>query len=508
MYFADTLQSYYGHRIETIQGRAPASLVQGRTVSAMLADAYSFLVFYHVAKAVIAEFPVVQARYPDGPARARELPQDYEDALKRLHPLLGLLEDRITKGHHQTICASEAVRPGITIRSTDPTFRHHEIGFASRFDDKLYTFMTILLQEQQTFLWQVSRVFDQLDRVTQDPAAHRRVSPLIASLLSQWGVVNDCKSILEWHRPAVERTEELHDGVKQRLQKWIPLLEPVLPGLRPDPQLSARAFPVSSFIYPKGPRNSAWAGKCTDVDKVFAAFWKTADRVLLEKFGREVVALGTRLVEPFAIAPTDWAAIAAPKVTVRPKPAPEALIPFGGAEQISAVKEEVATAAKRKAKTRGVPMTAAEEPQSQQIREQPTVPPTTAVSAKAYKVLSTLFNAAKDEEVALQQSSVAWKDIQATFVHLGFELHKTRGSAWTFEHSDGPKSVTVHEPHPESTMRFWDVRRFGRRLTKRFGWTLESFVPDLAPQQVVNFPCLTSGYKPKIPRDVRLSGRL
>ncbi|KAJ7720160.1 hypothetical protein B0H16DRAFT_1793617 [Mycena metata] len=196
MYLSETLQSYYDHRIETIHGETPSSLIQGRTVSAMLADAYSFLTFYHVAKAIIEDFRVVQSKYPDGPARGRELPPAYEEAFRRLHPILGLIEERVTKAHHQTICSSAALRVGITIDSTDASFRIHKFAFASRPDDKLYTFMTILLQEEQTHMWQVGRIFDQLDRITQDPAAHQRISPLIANLLAHWGVANDCKTIL------------------------------------------------------------------------------------------------------------------------------------------------------------------------------------------------------------------------------------------------------------------------------------------------------------------------
>jgi hypothetical protein len=43
IYLAENLQAYYEHRIETLHGKAPQSLVQGRTVSLMLTDAYAFL---------------------------------------------------------------------------------------------------------------------------------------------------------------------------------------------------------------------------------------------------------------------------------------------------------------------------------------------------------------------------------------------------------------------------------------------------------------------------------
>ncbi|KAJ7290566.1 hypothetical protein C8J57DRAFT_1493274 [Mycena rebaudengoi] len=324
--FAENLQAYYEHRIETRHGKAPQSLVQGRTVSLMLTDAYAFLAYYHIAKEIIHDFRIVQANFQSGPVRARELMKEYEDALKKLHPILGLLEERVSKAHHQMI---------ITIRSTDAAFRQHEFTFASRPDDKLNTFLTSLLQEDKTHLWQ-------------DPAAHRRISPLIASILSQWGVINDCKSILASHRPAVDATELLPAGVEQ--------------------PLAARVFPISNFTYPKGPRDSTWAAKCEDVDAVFAAFWKAADRFLIKRFVL-----------------MSWSSLVAPKVPLRTMPKAAALVPFGGAEQGPEVKEEP-SAPKAKPKTRGVAAITVKGKGNEQATETSVDIAPTPVSARVYKV--------------------------------------------------------------------------------------------------------------------------
>ncbi|KAJ7194963.1 hypothetical protein GGX14DRAFT_677760 [Mycena pura] len=448
-YFAETLQAYYEHRFETLHGKVPPqSIIQSRTVSLMLTDVYAFLAYYHIAKEIIHDFRIVQAKFPNGPPRARELTKEYEDALKKLHPVSGLLEERI-KTHRQTLSSSPALRSGIIVRSTDAAFRRHEFSFASRPDDKLIP----------------------------PPIG---VSPLVASILSHWGVINDCKSILAYHRPAVPATELLPAGVKLRLQKWRPFIGPKAnSGIGPDgdPALAARAFPISNFTYPKGPRDRAWAVKCEDVDAAFAAFWKTADRYLIKSCGKELFALGAQVVGPFIDAPTNWLSLVAPKVPVRAMPKAEALVPFGGVQQGPEMKEET-SAPRAKPKKRGVAATTVEGEDNEQATETSVATAPTPVSARVYKVFSTLFKAAKDEDVALQQSSVAWKDIQIAFTQIGFELHKTRGSAWTFRDPEGHKTVIVHEPHPESTMRFWEARRFGRRLTRKFGWTLQSFIVD------------------------------
>ncbi|KAJ7506566.1 hypothetical protein B0H11DRAFT_1706585 [Mycena galericulata] len=478
MYLAETLQSYYQHRLETILGEAPASLIQSRAVRLMLTDAYASFSYYHVAKATIEEFRIVQIRYPNGVARACELPPEYENAVMSFYPILGLLEARITKLHNQTICSSSALRSGLSVRCTDSNFGKHEMMFKPQPSNGLYTYLTLLLQEDQTHLWQVARIFDQIDRITEDPDQHRRISPLIANLLSQWGVVNECKTILEWHRPAVQDSESIPEGVQKRLKKWVPLLASITEGNGPEPNLASKAFPVSRFMYPKGPRNAAWAGKCQHVDSDFTSFWKAADPWLAKACGDELFTLGKRAMAPFAVVPTNWMELAAPRLPVQPgnSPSAAAVLPFGGASQ-TPVTKETNQIPKQKLKTRGVPSVPAEDVDDGSEPAENSVT-ATPVSAKVYKVFSTLFNAAEDEEIALQQSSVAWKDIQTAFAQLDFTLHKTRGSAWIFRHPDGRRSVNVHEPHPEPTMRFWDARRFGRRLTRRFEWTLDSFVLD------------------------------
>jgi hypothetical protein len=131
IYLAETLQSYYDHRIETLLNKAPAPLIQSRATMPMLSDAYTFLAVYisffplylcahhpqyfHTAKGVIKKIRVVQQSFPNGVPRARELPAEYENALMMLYPIFALLEDRIRKGHHQTICGSPAMRAGESI---------------------------------------------------------------------------------------------------------------------------------------------------------------------------------------------------------------------------------------------------------------------------------------------------------------------------------------------------------------------------------------------------------
>ncbi|KAJ7601995.1 hypothetical protein B0H17DRAFT_1222925 [Mycena rosella] len=418
IYLVDTIQSYYDHRLETILGKALQALVQNRAVSLMLSDACTFLAHYRVAMAIVEEFRDVQTQYPNGARRGRELPAEYENALMKFHPILGSLETHLTKVHHQTFCSSSALSTGRTVRCTDPAFAKNEAGFTSRPQDKF---------------------------ITQDPAQHQRISPLIANLLSQWGIVNDCKYILDWHRPPVGASESHEDAFRRRLPNWHPLLAPIVSGAAPLAHLADKAFPVSRFMYPKGPRDTNWALRCQRVDETFTAFWKAADH---------------------------WVALGKPKTSLDPRVSPAALVPFDGAVQTPAAQERTV---KAKPKARGVTAIGTEDTDTApEAAEDVVTTPPTPVSARVYKVANVIFS----EQIAIQQSSVAWKDILTAFVQINFSLHQTRRSAWTFRHLNGQLSIIVHAPHPESMMRFWDARRFGRRLAQRFGWTLASFVVD------------------------------
>ncbi|KAJ7471124.1 hypothetical protein FB451DRAFT_1473261 [Mycena latifolia] len=473
MYLAETIQSYCDHRSDAIVGKAPSVLIQNRAVSLMLSDAYSFLapVLIQIDSFIMWRGLLLMSFAPfrqDSPMVFPELATSRRSTPPNI--LLVFCSERRPHRDLDGFCLCK-----------------NDVKFTRKPGDKLYTFMLILLQEQETHLWKVARIFDQLDRTTRDPVEHQRISPLIASLLSQWGVVNDCKTILDWHRSAVEASEELQQGVQQRLQKWHPLLASIISGAVQATDLAGKAFPLSRFMYPKGTRNPEWAFKCKRVDDAFAAFWTAADRPPAQMCGKDLFALGTRVVAPSAVEPTDWVALGAPKVpTGRRKPTPAALMPFGGAAQTSVAREAV-PAVKAKPKTRGVAAIGPEDidraPEVPENLGAP-VPTRMAVSAKAYKVFS-LFNAVKDEEIVLQQGSVPWKDIQTAFAQLDFGGPRigvdVPSPRWTAE------SLTVHEPHPEPTMRFWEARRFGRRLTRtlfmRSGGGEGTFVNNTKPRQ-------------------------
>lgn len=115
-----------------------------------------------------------------------------------------------------------------------------------------------------------------------------------------------------------------------------------------------------------------------------------------------------------------------------------------------------------------------EDPTSQQQ------PPRFAVKARAYKVFSTLFYTPTPHT---QPCDVNWTDFRHAMNIIGFVSVKLHGSAWSFtpkgqghDESFQHASINFHEPHPSSKLGFMVARRYGRRLTRNYGLSGESFV--------------------------------
>ncbi|KAH9896314.1 hypothetical protein F4778DRAFT_783591 [Xylariomycetidae sp. FL2044] len=105
-------------------------------------------------------------------------------------------------------------------------------------------------------------------------------------------------------------------------------------------------------------------------------------------------------------------------------------------------------------------------------------PPCFEVKARVLKVLRTTIYPSMPGSHA---GEVNWPDLWYAMDAIGFEPTKLRGSAWSLVpcndelHVSG-RTITCPEPHPSTRGAFWEARRFGRRLTRKYGLTGDSFV--------------------------------
>lgn len=126
---------------------------------------------------------------------------------------------------------------------------------------------------------------------------------------------------------------------------------------------------------------------------------------------------------------------------------------------------------KVKVKTRGV----ARPPDTPQaIEEAKTAEAESAqieVDARALKTFRNLFF---NPNVSATPGEIPWKEFRHAMNAAGFEPNKLYGSAWQFQ---SPASTLVfHEPHPNPKIPIRQARRMGRRLSRAFGWDIDTFV--------------------------------
>ncbi|KAF9696333.1 hypothetical protein EKO04_005368 [Ascochyta lentis] len=129
---------------------------------------------------------------------------------------------------------------------------------------------------------------------------------------------------------------------------------------------------------------------------------------------------------------------------------------------------------KTKQKTRG-PATLEQDTNSSPINPPFSDPaPSYTVDRRARKVFKTLFHSPESRD---QPGEVIWPDFLHAMVSVGFGAEKLQGSAWHFTPATlaAERSIQFHEPHPGNKLPFKWARRYGRRLTRAFGWTSASF---------------------------------
>ncbi|TQV93464.1 hypothetical protein IF1G_08042 [Cordyceps javanica] len=133
------------------------------------------------------------------------------------------------------------------------------------------------------------------------------------------------------------------------------------------------------------------------------------------------------------------------------------------------------TQPKIKTKTRGVPSVAPAATHEAPEPEDPDPQPTFRVDARTLKVFRTIFY---DPDVTSTPGSVIWIDFLHAMVSTGFRAEKLYGSVWHFSPTklDVERSIHFHEPHPKGKLSFEVARRYGRRLTRAYGWSGSMFI--------------------------------
>ncbi|TFK31363.1 hypothetical protein BDQ12DRAFT_671927 [Crucibulum laeve] len=449
-YLHEQILLYLEHRLETLcLPPAPQSLVYNRAIKGLLLDAYGNLTHWDSAKKSLTTLDKVLADEPSWPLpHARRLPGAYQRGFQELRATFRAMEQELMVDFPKIVASSPQMRQFFKIRFLDSNYGKNELsGFPPR-NDRLMEIMSILINPQQTHLWQIARLYDELDQLMGNSNQHSRISPLLAHKLSRIGVINDAKVLIDAHRPKIseEDSKETQDRTEWRI--------------------------LFLNFYTQEDQNMDWAHRCEMVDEAFNAFWLKANEQLKRILGLPIYNLGNDIVKPYIGRKTNWVTLVSSKPAPKGQQAPAVVLPFGGAEQSSQiVADEVSATIPRKKKKQAVARSVSPDAMQKNIdgisiSEGASNTPI-LVSARTLKTFSMLFQLTDNEQLVSQSGSIAW----------------TEGSA--FSKPEVPRrslitqmervSPVFHEPHPEASLSFWRARNFWRRLQRRFGWSSETF---------------------------------
>lgn len=134
-------------------------------------------------------------------------------------------------------------------------------------------------------------------------------------------------------------------------------------------------------------------------------------------------------------------------------------------------------ALRTKTKTRGTAKAPTPSLAAPEAAAAPDTPPLQfAVDARSLKVFRLLFFTPNVNDTP---GEAPWIDFVHAMNGVGFEAKIVYGSVWQFQPTDPDdrvtRSIQFHEPHPVRRIPFRIARRMGRRLTRTFGWSAETF---------------------------------
>jgi hypothetical protein len=96
---------------------------------------------------------------------------------------------------------------------------------------------------------------------------------------------------------------------------------------------------------------------------------------------------------------------------------------------------------------------------------------TITVKQDTLSVVRKMFPAPRTR---VDKGTVRWINLVQALKDCGMAATQGAGSVVNFENKDG--HISIHSPHPETTVDAIKLRSYGQRLGKWFGWTNETFV--------------------------------
>ncbi|KAH7308418.1 hypothetical protein B0I35DRAFT_441908 [Stachybotrys elegans] len=369
----------------------------------------------------------------------------------------------------------------------------------------IWLLQTLWEDDHNLFLMRMPFVLDELERLLSNELRMKHlISTSIATQIGRLSTVGHCLRQLEMYQPwargfqdaLVSREGSLKEEFATITGPWVQLIKAMHernPKLR---QVAKMCESTEKFEYPSTKRRTReTTGVMIQAERNLDQLWDSIDRLLHEDAGgSEGMAVKQALSRPRSMHRTvEW---------VEPKPVPNdqqklidsdaellykplSTLYFGHNEQNSGklpdLSRDKITSTRTKAKKST--MMEAKLKETFVAASSTTSNPTAAiqferikVDARALKVFRVLFY---NPAMTSTPGEISWKDFTYALTSTGkFTAEKLYGSVWQFSKIDGSDQsrIQFHEPHPHGKVSFVTARRHGRRLSRAYGWTGETFI--------------------------------
>lgn len=507
-YFADDVLDYREHRQELMKDTRNAphpilrmgreGLLWNRVISNVVIEACLAVEIFSDLHQQSKRLLSLSAKYADSISPAKDLPDEYLQALLQFRHSLNQAAKGPTNTLKHTVASSPPFR-SLFVRLPPQEGELNKIQIAHRpnarptpVENELKWLLSVLWEDgDQLFLARLPNVVDELGRLVQaEREARQMLSVRVASTIGELSIIAQCISQLELFQPWAANFDTAFEERRDDIQRWfVRRTEPsarILSAL--DAKNMGRAATLGTptegrFAYPvKKRRTRENVEALRKAEASLDAFWCAVDQILNSKAGglegtatRGLLSQGRVLertpewVEPAKEEGAKKDPAASPEVLVKPF----SDLFYGLSEPGPKTPD---TAPKAKVKTRGTPHpptqdTADNTPQEKAQDTQLVFP----VDSRALKVFRTLFF---NTEVTSTPGTVAWGDFLHAMASTGFGAEKLYGSVWQFRPAslDVERGIQFHEPHPSGKLPFTVARRYGRRLSRAYGWFGGMFV--------------------------------
>jgi hypothetical protein len=502
-YFAEIVTNAKDHRPEVLRGgkcgkvhrNGRDSVLWPRVLRNVVSDAYVNVFIWHEIHQHMTELLQLSKVYANELNDRKVLPEKFFDRLVETWFYLEAVQlefiDRLKHGFP----ASPGLRAYWCLHcetSSEDMFSRpaKKAKISSKIDKDLGHMLTLF-----SYLWEppkrkifgVHTLVEVLEHLLQkNPHMKAVTSPWVASCLSQLSIVSECLRQLNLFQPWAKKIQRT---VKQRqtqlliahVSHFAPWNRVLCTSFR-GTDLVALGKPGLNFQYPVDKRRTrAHVETMRAAEASLDAFWQAADNHFRRQAGNTPHDLITDIIQERTLQRTPpWVEPEHSSRTEKPSESPEYIyVPFSTAphdptKQITGVFNKLTVATNQKIKRHGVPGAECGVQQEAEIFPTEDTQPAFHLDKRAHKVFRNLFHSPLSRD---QPGEIPWADFLHAMVSTGFAAQKLQGSAWQFtpRNRDVEQPIQFHEPHPNSKLPFTWARRFGRRLSRTYGWRGDMF---------------------------------